>query len=143
MPIRDEGRRTKDGYCEPPRLPYSSFVLRLPSFVRYHSAGEGHESRRTSESRAMSQNMTQYRPGALKTGAPAPATPEAREARLQSLYARWEQFAKEYEPAYQANDQETMTNLRGLMLLIKREILRLGGQVPSFPYGGEHNLADL
>ena len=91
----------------------------------------------------MVERMTQYRPGALKTGEPPPATPEAREARLQTLSARWEQFAKEYEPAYRANDQENMTNLRGLMLLIKREILRLGGQVPSFPSGGEHNLADL
>ena len=91
----------------------------------------------------MSQNLTQYRPAALKTGAPPPATPEAREERLKSLYARWEQFAKEYELASRANDQETMTNLRGLMLLIKREILRLGGQVPPFPHGGEHNLADL
>ena len=91
----------------------------------------------------MSENMTQYRPGALKTGAPPPATPEAREERLKRLYARWEQFAKEYEPASRANDQETMTNLRGLMLLIKREILRLGGEVPAFPAAGEHNLADL
>jgi len=91
----------------------------------------------------MSERMTQYRPAALKTGEPPAATPEAREARLQALYARWEQFAKEYEPASQANDQETMTNLRGLMLLIKRELLRLGGVVPPFPSGGEHNLADL
>ena len=91
----------------------------------------------------MSQNMAQYRPGALKTGAPPPATPEAREERLKTLYARWEQFAKEYEPAYQENDQEKMTNLRGLMLLVKREILRLGGKVPPFPYGGENLLADL
>jgi hypothetical protein len=91
----------------------------------------------------MSENMARYRPAALKSGNPPPATPEAREERLKNLYARWEQFAKEYEPAYQANDQETMTNLRGLMLLIKREILRLGGQMPPFPYGGEHNLADL
>jgi hypothetical protein len=87
--------------------------------------------------------MTQYRPAVFKAGAPPPATPAAREERLKNLYARWEQCAKEYEPALKANDQENMTNLRGLMLLIKREILRLKGEVPPFPYGGESLLADL
>jgi hypothetical protein len=56
-----------------------------------------------------------------------------REARLQMLYERWKQFAEEYEVARRKNDQEVMTNLRGLMLLIKREIRRLGGEPPSFP----------
>jgi hypothetical protein len=91
----------------------------------------------------MSGNMTQYRPAVFKTGAPPPATPAAREERLKQLYARWEEFAKEYEPLYASNDQEKMTNLRGLMLLIKREILRLKGEVPPFPFGGENHLADL
>ena len=45
--------------------------------------------------------------------------------------------------ARERNDQEVMTNLRGLMLLIKREIKRLGGDLPAFPHGGEHLLADL
>jgi hypothetical protein len=36
-----------------------------------------------------------------------------------------------------------MTNLRGLMLLIKREIRRLGGKAPEFPHAGEYFLADL
>ena len=35
-----------------------------------------------------------------------------------------------------------MTNLRGLMLLIKREIKRLGGPLPAFP-AEENHLADL
>jgi len=91
-----------------------------------------------------SRPMTQFRPGVFKTGATQPpATPAAREARLKALYARWQQFADEFKPAHAANDQEQMTNLRGLMLLIKREILRLGGDVPPFPYGGQNHLADL
>jgi hypothetical protein len=56
-----------------------------------------------------------------------------REARLQTLYQRWKQFTEEYAAAHQKNDQEVMTNLRGLMLLIKREIRRLGGEPPPFP----------
>src|SRR6185503_11995435 len=44
--------------------------------------------------------------------------------RLKTLYARWDQFANEYEAARKRNDQEVMTNLRGLMLLIKKEIRR-------------------
>jgi hypothetical protein len=65
------------------------------------------------------------------------------EARLQTLHARWQQFAEEYAAAQERNDQEVMTNLRGLMILIKREIGRLGGTMPDFPVGGEHHLADL
>lgn len=91
----------------------------------------------------MAENMTQYRPAVLKTYEPVPSTSAGREERLQALYARWEQFVKEFEPAQAINDQEKMTNLRGLMLLIKREILRLKGDVPPFPYGGENHLADL
>ncbi len=73
----------------------------------------------------------------------AGATAESREQRLQTLYARWEQFAGEYEQAQRRNDQELMTNLRGLMLVIKREIQRLGGRIPVFPYSDAHHLADL
>ena len=67
----------------------------------------------------------------------------AREARLKTLYANWDRFAAEYEAAMQRNDQEVMTNLRGLLLLIKKDIRRLGGQMPAFPVSGEHHLADL
>ena len=63
--------------------------------------------------------------------------------RLKTLYARWDQFANEYEAARKRNDQEVMTNLRGLMLLIKKEIRRLGGELRDFPYPGEPLLADL
>ena len=66
-----------------------------------------------------------------------------REERLKTLYARWDQFANEYEAARKRNDQEVMTNLRGLMLLIKREIKRLGGELRAFPYPDEPHLADL
>ncbi|HEU5317466.1 MAG TPA: hypothetical protein VFX49_15245 [Chloroflexota bacterium] len=66
-----------------------------------------------------------------------------REGRLKTLYARWDQFANEYEAARKRNDQEVMTNLRGLMLLIKREIRRLGGELREFPYPDEPHLADL
>jgi hypothetical protein len=67
---------------------------------------------------------------------------EVRDKRLEQLYARWEQFATEYAAAREGNDQEVMTNLRGLMLLIKREIKRLGGPLPEFP-AEENHLADL
>jgi hypothetical protein len=67
---------------------------------------------------------------------------EVREKRLEQLYARWEQFATEYAAAREGNDEELMTNLRGLMLLIKREIRRLGGELPPFPVEDNH-LADL
>jgi hypothetical protein len=73
---------------------------------------------------------------------PAAGRGESSEERLKTLYARWEQFAAEYATAGKRNDQEVMTNLRGLMLLIKREIKRLGGQLPPFPKEANH-LADL
>jgi hypothetical protein len=66
-----------------------------------------------------------------------------REARVKALQSKWEQFAAEYGVARERNDQEVMTNLRGLMLTIKREIKRLGGPLPEFPYPGEPHLADL
>lgn len=75
--------------------------------------------------------------------APAGATGETREQRLQTLYAKWEQYSGEYTAAQARNDQELMTNLRGLLLLIKRDIKRRGGQLPEFPYSDEHHLADL
>lgn len=84
-----------------------------------------------------------------ETGAPAwpgrsaqAGRGQDREQRLQALYARWEQFASEYKVAHERNDQEVMTNLRGLMLLIKREIKKLGGDLPAFPVE-ENHLADL
>ena len=73
----------------------------------------------------------------------ARAAQGAREERLSALYARWEQFAKEYGTARERNDQEVMTNLRGLMLVIKRRISKLGGQLPDFPYPDDPHLADL
>ncbi|MGI8424281.1 MAG: hypothetical protein ACR2NO_09275 [Chloroflexota bacterium] len=69
--------------------------------------------------------------------------PTAREERLKTLYARWDQFSNEYEAARRQNDQEVMTNLRGLMLLIKREIKRLDGALREFPYPDASHLADL
>ena len=66
-----------------------------------------------------------------------------RDARLKTLQGKWDQFAAEYKVARERNDQEVMTNLRGLMLTIKREIKRLGGPLPVFPYPGEPHLADL
>ncbi len=76
----------------------------------------------------------------MVAGTPSnPATAE----RLKTLYARWDQFANEYEAARKRNDQEVMTNLRGLMLLIKKEIRRLGGELREFPYPDEPLLADL
>ncbi|CAA9221323.1 MAG: hypothetical protein AVDCRST_MAG77-477 [uncultured Chloroflexi bacterium] len=73
----------------------------------------------------------------------ARAAQGVREERLSALYARWEQFSKEYATARERNDQEVMTNLRGLMLVIKRQINKLGGQLPSFPYPEAPHLADL
>ncbi len=70
-------------------------------------------------------------------------TPARNEERLKTLYARWEQFAGEYDVARQRNDQEVMTNLRGLMLVIMREIKKLGGELPTFPYPHGPHLADL
>ena len=73
----------------------------------------------------------------------AGAQTATREERLKTLYARWDQFSNEYEVARKRNDQEVMTNLRGLMLLIKREIKRLGGELRDFPYPDAPHLADL
>jgi hypothetical protein len=67
---------------------------------------------------------------------------EVREQRLEQLHARWDQFATEYAAARERTDEELMTNLRGLMLLIKREIKRLGGPLPEFP-AEENHLNDL
>jgi hypothetical protein len=93
------------------------------------------------------ENMTQYRPGMLRpdlgANAAGATTAAAREERLQTLYAKWQQFATEYTAMQEKNDQEVMTNLRGLMILIKKEIVRLGGEVPQFPYADEPHLADL
>lgn len=78
------------------------------------------------------------------TSAPSGAiAPVSNEDRLKALYARWDQFSNEYEAARGRNDQEVMTNLRGLMLLIKREIKRLGGVLRDFPYPDGPHLADL
>jgi tRNA C32,U32 (ribose-2'-O)-methylase TrmJ len=83
-------------------------------------------------------------PGADNPASAArPTTAADKETRLKTLYARWDQFANEYETARRKNDQEVMTNLRGLMLLIKREIKRLGGQLRDFPYPDGAHLADL
>jgi hypothetical protein len=90
--------------------------------------------------------MAEQRPAAIGTPTPVPTPPGAqpsREDRLKTLYARWDQFAAEYAAARQVNDQEVMTNLRGLMILIKREIAKLGGALPEFPYPDEPHLADL
>ena len=65
-----------------------------------------------------------------------------REARLKTLNEKWREFAGQYGTARARNDQEVMTNLRGLMLLIKREIRRLGGPLPEFP-ADENHLTDL
>jgi hypothetical protein len=79
---------------------------------------------------------------ATHRAAGGPASAE-RQARLETLYSRWEQFTGEYRAARQRNDQELMTNLRGLLLLVKKEIGRLGGKLPTFPYPDEPHLADL
>ena len=76
-------------------------------------------------------------------GAGAPASPAARTFRLAALSGRWEQCAAEYVASRTSNDQETMTNLRGLMMLIQAEIGRLGGEIPAFPGStAEHQLGD-
>ncbi|MBI3974723.1 MAG: hypothetical protein HY332_25890 [Chloroflexi bacterium] len=88
--------------------------------------------------------LTPVRPDELHTGGgPPPPPPTARETRLRALDQKWNQFAAEYKSARDRNDQETMTNLRGLMILIKKEIVKLGGTPPEFPSHGEHHLADL
>ena len=73
----------------------------------------------------------------------APAGEDDRGARLQTLQRRWDEFAVEYERARARNDQQHMTNVRGLMLLIKREIRRLGGETRDFPVGGRAHLGDV
>jgi hypothetical protein len=91
------------------------------------------------------QEMASARPRSMHAGqeTPGASTPAGREAKLATLYARWDQFAAEYEAARRAGDQETMTNLRGLLLLIKKEIVRLHGQPPEFPYPDDAHVADL
>ncbi len=88
------------------------------------------------------QNMASRRPGLIKRD-PGSQAQVSREDRLDVLYARWDQFVAEYQQAESRNDQELMTNLRGLLILIKKEIKRLGGKMPEFPYSDEHHLADL
>jgi hypothetical protein len=94
-----------------------------------------------------SENLAHQRPAAIgtPTPSPTPATPAApaRQARLHALYSRWDQFAAEYEQARRRGDEELMTNLRGLLLLIKKEIVRLGGEQRRFPASEDHLLADL
>ncbi len=59
--------------------------------------------------------------------------PEEREERLRSLRERWHELEAQYVDARGRNAQQLMSNLRGL-LLVKREIGRLGGELPEFPY---------
>lgn len=93
---------------------------------------------------SMSSNGPELPAGrGVPSSRPRPAGGAHRDERLKTLYARWNQFATEYEAARTQNDQELMTNLRGLMILIKREIHRLGGELPKFPYPDEPLLADL
>jgi hypothetical protein len=73
----------------------------------------------------------------------AAASDGGRPTRLRALYRRWDEFAVEYERARAGNDEQHMTNVRGLMLLIKREILRLGGETRDFPAGGRAHLGDV
>ena len=61
-------------------------------------------------------------------------SPEAREERLRALRERWRDLETQYVEARERNAQQLMSNLRGLMLSIKREIGRQGGKVPEFPY---------
>jgi hypothetical protein len=134
----------------PARLP------RRRSSVRYHLPAEiawstGMATQRTADRRpdalhepAAGSPAIATRPsGAAGPGGSGGPGGAEREARLRTLYARWEQFAAEYSAARQRNDQEVMTNLRGLMLLIKKEIARLRGTLPEFPYPDEPHLADL
>jgi hypothetical protein len=60
--------------------------------------------------------------------------PDDRDERLRILRTRWDDLEAEYKEAQARNAQQHMTNLRGLMLIVKREIGRLGGRVPEFPY---------
>lgn len=69
--------------------------------------------------------------------------PVEREVRVRALQARWDQFSKEFAEQQRAGNLEVMTNLRGLMLAIKRDAARLGLSLPDFPVGGPNHLADL
>lgn len=69
--------------------------------------------------------------------------PVEREGRIRALRARWDQFALELVDAGREGDLEVMTNLRGLMLAIKRDAARLGATLPDYPIGGPNHLADL
>lgn len=69
--------------------------------------------------------------------------PVEREVRARVLQARWDQFAREFAEQQAAGNQEVMTNLRGLMLAIKRDAARIGVALPDFPGGGANHLADL
>ena len=69
--------------------------------------------------------------------------PVEREVRARALQARWDQFSKEFAEQQRAGNLEVMTNLRGLMLAIKRDAARLGLSLPDFPVGGPNHLADL
>jgi hypothetical protein len=91
-----------------------------------------------------SQNPTAVRPAAAGSPESGLGTRTgSREERLAALRAKWEQFVAEYAQARARRDEELMTNLRGLLLLIKKEKRRLGADLPPFPSEGEHHLADL
>ena len=69
--------------------------------------------------------------------------PVEREVRARALQARWDQFSKEFAEQQRTGNLEVMTNLRGLMLAIKRDAARIGLALPDFPVGGPNHLADL
>lgn len=79
----------------------------------------------------------------LGTREGTPAREDRRRMRLQTLQRRWDEFAVEYEQAQARNDQQHMTNVRGLMILIKQEMRRLGGEVRESPFRGQAHLGDL
>jgi hypothetical protein len=89
------------------------------------------------------EDITARRPGMNQVPSGKNVTVADPQERLRTLYARWDQFSGEYQQARARGDQETMTNLRGLMLLIKREIKRLGGELRDFPYPDGSHLSDL
>ncbi len=78
-----------------------------------------------------------------KAAASHALTPSEKQARLETLQGKWTQFAREYGEQQLQGNQEGLTNLRGLMLSIKREVARLGGKLPKFPVGSPNHLADL
>jgi hypothetical protein len=69
--------------------------------------------------------------------------PVEREVRARALQARWNQFAQEFAEQQRAGNLEVMTNLRGLMLAIKRDAMRIGLVLPDFPVSGPNHLADM